>query len=133
MTKMRKQHVFVFGSNEAGIHGGGAAKFAYRQLDAQLGKGLGFGPLKTTYAIPTKDSRLLSLTIGKIKECVDKFIQEAKAHPHLSFKVTAIGCGLAGFKHSDIAPLFEEAPENCFFDTLWKEYLGESKNYWGSF
>ena len=60
------------------------------------------------------------------------FMQYAKDHPELKFQVTRIGCGLAGLKDSDIAPMFQDAPPNCRFDEAWKPYL-KDKEYWGTF
>lgn len=120
--------IFCFGSNEAGIHGAGAAK-------AALSKGAimhqGFGPAGLTFAIPTKDWRIQTLPIEAVEHYVDRFIEYA-LHQTSAFQVTAIGCGLAGFKHHQIAPLFKHAPPNCLFDELWAPYL-PGKRTWGSF
>lgn len=99
--------VFVFGSNLAGRHGRGAAKAAMDNFGAIYG--IGFGPQGQSYAIPTKDSWLDILPIEEIKAYVFVFIQYAKQNPEQIFKVTKIGCGLAGYGPDDIAPLFEKA------------------------
>lgn len=94
--------VFVFGSNLAGEHGGGAARMAYNKFGAVWGKGVGhYG---RTYAIPTMQGG-----VETIKPYVDDFILYAQNNPHLLFYVTRIGCGIAGFKDADIAPLFADA------------------------
>lgn len=126
-----KNMIFVFGSNEAGRHGGGAAKYAREKRGAVYGKGLGFQG--ETYALPTKDWQVETLPLDIINKYVDIFLHNAKQLKELKFQVTCIGCGLAGLKHEDIAPMFKDAPDNCYFDTLWKPYLGEDKKYWGSF
>jgi hypothetical protein len=65
-----------------------------------------------TYGIPTKDSSIRrTLTVSQIKPYVDRFIQFAKENPTLTFYVTEVGCGLAGMKHKQIAPLFIEAKD----------------------
>lgn len=122
--------IFVFGSNEAGVHGAGAAKYALEHRGAIYHQGL--GRQGQSYAIPTKDIRLHTLGLKRIREYVDAFLVYAKVHPRLSFQVTAIGCGLAGFHHSEIAPMFIGAPDNCYFDKAWKPWLDNVK-FWGTF
>ena len=127
MTK----EIMVFGSNEAGIHGAGAAKFAMRHFGAEYGKGIGH--VGRSYAIPTKDKRIRTLSIGMIAGYVNDFIKYAKQHPELTFQVTQIGCGLAGYEASEIAPLFKDAPSNCYFDMKWRPWLPETAKYWGTY
>lgn len=122
--------IFVFGSNEAGIHGAGAACHAHKNLGAIWGKPEGhYGD---TYAIPTKSATLRTLRRSVIEEYVETFKAYARAHPELTFEVTRIGCGLAGFKDRDIAPLFGDAPFNCQFDTAWLWMLPNHRS-WGTF
>ena len=102
--------IFVFGSNLAGIHGKGAAAFAARHHNAR--KGIGKGRTGSAYAIPTKDRLLHVLPLEEIEQYVDEFIDYAAHHPDLDFILTPIGCGLAGYKYEQIAPLFAEAPPN---------------------
>lgn len=104
--------IFVFGSNLAGIHGAGSALAAVEIHGAIYG--LGVGPQGDSYAIPTKDCSLRIMPLEIISKYVAQFIEYAKAMPHLDFKVVAIGCGLAGFKPKDIAPMFKGAPSNCW-------------------
>jgi len=125
-----KPVIFVFGSNEAGRHGAGAAKFALNHYGAQYGKGIGhYG---NSYALPTKSAGLRTLHIDEIEKYADSFIAYAKDHPEYNFKVTRIGCGLAGLQDQRVAPLFAKAPENCYFDNVWATWLPEHKN-WGTF
>lgn len=124
------KRVFVFGSNEAGVHGAGAAKHAYKELGARWG--FSYGRMGDTFAIPTKDDAIQTLPLDRIEMYVMGFIAFAKGHPKLHFKVTRIGCGLAGYKDSQIAPLFKDAPKNCSFDEKWMPFLGEERTYWGS-
>lgn len=100
ITFLNDNEVFVFGSNLDGMHGGGAARMAYEQFGAVWGEGVGhFGK---TYAIPT-----IHGGIEAIKPYVDQFIAYAAEHPELTFYVTRIGCGIAGFRDEEIAPLFK--------------------------
>lgn len=110
--------IFVFGSNLAGRHGAGAAKAAYDEHGAVYGNGV--GRQGSSYAIPTKDRQIKTLPLDKIKPHVDEFIEYAKKHPHLTFLVTRIGCGLAGYKDDDIAPMFKGAPDNCLLPEGWR-------------
>ena len=95
-----------------------------------------------SFAIPTKGvvfSDKMGAGVGKtlsipeIKVYVDAFLAYARAQKDMNFQVTQLGCGLAGLKAEDVAPLFEYAPENCYFDEAWKPILGPLKNYWGTF
>jgi hypothetical protein len=112
--------VFVFGSNLAGRHGKGAALYARYHHGAIYGQGTGLQG--SSDAIPTKDEHLRTLPLESIKTYVAEFIAFAKAHPEMTFQVTAIGCGLAGYQPSHIAPMFADAPANCL---LPPEFLRE--------
>lgn len=123
--------IFVFGSNEAGRHGKGAALVAKMYYGAINGQG--WGLQGQSFAIPTKDAKLKILTVHAIKGYVDKFIKFAKEHPTWTFKVTAVGTGLAGYSHDDIAPLFDDAPWNCVVPYAWRKMLERSdRQYWVS-
>ncbi len=104
ITHLQSNEVFVFGSNQAGHHGGGAARLAYERFGAVWGKGVGLHG--QTYAIPTMQG-----DVETIKPYVDDFIRFARKHSELVFYVTRIGCGIAGFSPHEIAPLFVEALE----------------------
>lgn len=120
--------IFVFGSNCVGVHGAGAAKYAYQKHGAQWGKS--YGLFGSSFAIPTKDRDIQTLPLGVISAFVQGFLAFAYCNPKMTFQVSAIGTGLAGYKHSDIAPLFEGAPLNCVFQIEWERYLGKDYNYW---
>lgn len=109
--------IFVFGSNLAGRHGRGAALCARRDYGAIYG--VGMGRTGEAYAIPTKDRNLRTLPLEDIKVHVDRFLDYARAHPELRFNITRIGCGLAGYKDHQIAPLFVNAPDNCDLPYPW--------------
>lgn len=113
--------IFVFGSNLAGRHGKGAAWHAMQHCGAIYGQGRGLQG--DSYAIPTKDEYLRTRTLQQIKEDVDVFLEFARSHPEMKFSVTRIGCGLAGYKNQQIAPMFRGYPNNCVFDIEWIPYL----------
>lgn len=107
IDKLEPNQIFVFGSNLSGRHGKGAAKQALT-WGAKWGQASGLQG--RTYGIPTKNSTITRpLSISEIEPYVFEFIQFAKANPSLEFLVTEIGCGLAGYKPKDIAPLFADA------------------------
>lgn len=102
IDRLAENEVFVFGSNLGGFHAGGAARAAAKLFGAVWGQGVGLQG--QSYAIPTMQGG-----VETIKPYVDEFIAFAKAHPELFFYVTRIGCGIAGFRDEDIAPLFKDA------------------------
>lgn len=102
ITELRPDEVFVFGSNLEGLHGGGAARVAFKNFGAVMGCGVGLRG--QSYAIPTMQGG-----VDTIAPYVDEFIAFAKDHPELFFYVTRIGCGIAGFRDREIAPLFMDA------------------------
>lgn len=104
ITDLKADEIFVFGSNLAGMHGAGAAYVAFQKFGAVMGCGVGLRG--QSYAIPTMQGG-----VETIKPYVDEFITFAKSRPDLFFYVTRIGCGIAGFRDKDIAPLFQAARE----------------------
>jgi hypothetical protein len=102
ITDLKSDEVFVFGSNLAGMHGGGAAYVAFKKFGAVMGCGVGLRG--QSYAIPTMQGG-----VETIKPYVDEFIAFASDHPEFFFYVTRIGCGIAGFRDKEIAPLFAKA------------------------
>ena len=102
ITSLGENEIFVFGSNLAGAHGGGAALLAYRKFGAIWGQGVGLQG--QSYGIPTMQGG-----VETIAPYVDEFIAFAKDHPELTFFVTKIGCGIAGFSAAQISPLFKNA------------------------
>lgn len=119
-TQPREDEVFVFGSNLAGVHGAGAAKQAVK-YGARQGHGIGLNG--RTYAIPTKDHNIETLPLDRIQPYIDRFIKLTAQYPQVKFFVTRVGCGLAGYKDSDIAPLFKGCGPNCSFPEQWGSYL----------
>ena len=102
ITELKPNEIFVFGSSLQGYHGGGAARLAMNQWGAVWGQGTGLQG--QTYAIPTMQGG-----IGTIRPYIDQFIKFAQNDPERTFLVTEIGCGIAGFRPADIAPLFKNA------------------------
>ncbi len=99
---LEENEIFVFGSNLAGRHGGGAARVANMKFGAEWGVGVGL--TGQSYAIPTMQGG-----VETIKPYVDEFIRFAQTNPEFKFLVTRIGCGIAGFRDEEIAPLFDKA------------------------
>lgn len=112
--------IFVFGSNLAGIHGAGAALYARKHHGAIYGQGI--GRQGNSYGIPTKDARIITLPLKDIKKYINQFITFAKHNHDMTFNVTRVGCGLAGYTDTDIAPMFKDAPSNCVLPSEWKYY-----------
>ena len=113
------RQIFVFGSNMAGIHGAGAALFARKHHGARLGQGIGLQG--NSYGIPTKDRNIRTLPLDAIQPHVTTFMEFAAEHPELIFNVTKIGCGLAGYTESQIAPMFKGASSNCNLPEGWRQ------------
>lgn len=120
----------VFGSNLAGRHGKGSALLAREQYGAIYGQGEGLQG--DSYAIPTKDGRpgtpalrepAATLPVEAIREAVNRFINFAKEHPDMDFHVVRLGCDLAAHTNEVIAPLFDDAPDNCSFPDPWSPYM----------
>lgn len=104
ITKLSEHEVFVFGSNAAGVHGAGAARTAWQKFGAVWGEG--HGHHGQSYAIDT-----MSGPVELAAEAA-RFCDYAKTRPDLSFLVTEVGCGIAGYSPDQVAPLFSEAPVN---------------------
>lgn len=111
--------IFVFGSNLAGVHGAGAAAAALN-FGAEWGNGVGLQG--RTYAIPTKDERIVTMPISEIRPYIEEFVQFTKDHLKMRFFVTRVGCGLAGHLDSEIAPLFVGSI-NCSFANEWRPWF----------
>lgn len=116
--------IFVFGSNLAGRHGRGAAREAHLHWGAIYGKGIGL--VGNSYAIPTKDESLRSLSLKQISRHIQVFLEFAQLHPELRFHLTRVACGLAGYTDAQIAPMFSGAPVNCHLPGEWITILRSS-------
>jgi hypothetical protein len=104
ITELKRNEVFVFGSNYSGRHGSGAARLARDEFGAVYGEGLGM--TGQCYAIATKNTSIRTISLRDIEWQVNIFMEYAEAHPELTFLVTQIGCGLAGYTPEQIAPMF---------------------------
>lgn len=113
--------VFVFDSNLAGRHGKGVALHALHCHGATYGEG--WGRQGHSYAIPTKDGSLKVLSLVDIQTHVDWFRSYALLHEHETFFLTCIGCGLAGYRDEDMAPLFHSMSSNVILPEEWLEHL----------
>ena len=114
-------HVFVFGSNLAGKHCGGAAFIAKGCYGAK--DGVGQGPHGNSYAIPTLGFKFEPLQSLHLFGFIDEFLKEAKRNPQTTYHLTPIGCGIAGYKISDIAPAFMYATKNVILPIEFKEWF----------
>lgn len=110
--------IYVFGSNESGIHGSGTARTAREEYGAVMGNG--WGLQGKCFAIPTKDWDINTLDLDDIYAYVQRFIAFANSRPKMTFYVTKIGCGLAGLKEEDIKPMFDNSPENVILPYGWE-------------
>lgn len=124
MTK----EIMVFGSNLSGIHGAGAARYALQHHGAIMGQGMGLQG--TSYALPTKGVNISFMKLEDIARHVMAFISFTKIRPDLTFRVTRVGCGLAGFKDEQIAPLFKEALplKNIRLPKGWRHLIQTGEN-----
>lgn len=104
ISSLKADEIFVFGSNLMGQHGAGAALIAYKNFGAIWGQGVGMQG--QCYGIPTMHGG-----VDAIKPYVDEFFNYASQHKEYTFLVTRIGCGIAGFIDSEMAPLFARAAD----------------------
>lgn len=104
ITKLEPNQIFVFGSNQAGRHGRGAAKTALNKFGARYGVGRGIEG--NSYALPTKDFEIQTLSLPEIEEEIRIYLETATWYPELQFFTTLIGCGLACYEPKDIGKLF---------------------------
>lgn len=123
--------IFVFGSNMAGRHGAGAALAALKFHGAIFGKGEGLAG--NSYALPTKGWHVEMLTFEEVLPGIERFKKFARDNPKLTFQLTRVGCGRAGFTDAEIAPTFDDAPTNVLMPEEWRPYLTRDFQYWGAF
>ena len=118
IAELGEGEIFVFGSNIQGMHGGGAAWVANQKFGAQWG--VGEGLTGRTYALPTMEGET------SMRRAVERFTACAKEHPELTFLVTAVGCGIAGYTPQQVAPMFRAAAalENVYLPMVFWDVLG---------
>ena len=117
IAQLGAKEVFVFGSNVQGMHGGGAAWYAHKNFGAEWG--VGEGLTGRTYALPTMEGK------ASLKRSVENFIACARQHQEMIFLVTAVGCGIAGYTPTEVAPLFKDAAalENVYLPQVFWDCL----------
>ncbi len=108
IANLDDNEIFVFGSNIQGMHGGGAAWYANRNFGAEWG--VGEGLTGRTYALPTMEGE------ASMQKAIENFTECARRHPELTFLVTAVGCGIAGYTPQEVAPYFSEASK---LENVW--------------
>jgi len=119
ITSLKPSEIFVFGSNLAGRHGAGAALLAVQRFGAK--RGVGEGPTGQSYALPTKDENIQTLPLREINCYVIEFLNYANRRPDLTFLVTKIGCGLAGYSVDEIATMFHKVPKNVILPVEFEQ------------
>lgn len=112
ITSLKDNEIFVFGSNLQGMHAGGAAKQALDQFGAIYGKGV--GRQGKCYAIPTMGS------FQEMHLYTLDFIEYALLRPDLTFLLTPLGTGIAGWSVDEVKPLFKNAPDNVILPEEFK-------------
>lgn len=117
ITHLEPNQIFVYGANEAYIHGAGAARLAMK-WGAKYGAADLVGQ---TYGIPTKDRQIYTLPLDKIQHHVHSFLAFAFTHPEYEFLVTKIGCGLANLSTKDIAPMFATVKTGAYNNIILPE------------
>lgn len=113
--------VFVFGSNLAGTHQGGAAKIAHQHFGAM--KGVGRGWSGQSFAIPTMNEHLQQMPLSQIQHYIEDFKIYTQNHPKIKYFITAIGCGVAGYKVEEIAPMFKGISHNVIFPASFRPFV----------
>jgi hypothetical protein len=120
ITELGRYQIFVFGSNLAGKHNGGGAKIAFEKFGAIYGQGV--GSQGQSYAIPTLGFNFEKIPLAEIRTYIDLFFNYAYNHPQYEFLVTKIGCGIAGYRISEIAPLFLNPFKNIILPEEFVKY-----------
>jgi hypothetical protein len=96
--------VFVFGSNLMGHHKGGAAKVAKDEFGAV--EGMCVGLIGESYAFPTLDKFLQQRSLLELLTTTIFFYSTVQANPSLTFYLTRVGCGIAGYDEEYMKKFF---------------------------
>ena len=115
ITELAPNEVFVFGSNAAGHHGGGAARVAWQSFGAEWGEGHGLHG--RSYAIDTMSG------MAAFADAAVTFVSFAGRHPELTFLLTPVGCGIAGYTVEEVAPMFASVPQNVVMPEAFAKVL----------
>lgn len=118
INKLKENEIFVFGSNLKGVHAGGAAHQGHE--DFRAGWGIGEGLTGQCYALPTLDENMQKFSHEEMLSIVSAFYRCARAHPELTFLLTKVGCGIAGYLESYMKSLFANAPANVIKPEDWR-------------
>lgn len=117
ITELQPNQIFIFGSNLAGNHAGGAARQAAEQFGAE--DGIGEGLTGSCYAYPTLDGNLRQRSWPDLQEARDRLYATARALPEKTFLLTKVGCGIAGYAEEDMKVLFRDTPDNILKPEGW--------------
>lgn len=118
ITELAENEIFVFGSNLAGRHGGGAAYQAWKQFGAEMG--VGEGLTGRCYAFPTLDASLGHRSRAELEASRDRLYRAVREHPEQRFLLTRVGCGIAGYPESQMQSLFADPPPNLILPGEWR-------------
>ena len=121
IKNLAEDTIFVFGSNMAGTHQGGAAKTALLHFGAT--KGVGRGWAGQSFAIPTMNEHLQQMPLSQIQHYIEDFKIYTKNHPKMKYFITAVGCGVAGYKVEEIAPMFKGISRNVIFPASFRAFV----------
>lgn len=128
ITRLKDNQIFVFGSNARGFHAGGAARQAVDSFGAIMGRAEGLQG--QSYGIVTLDEHMLRVPLWYIEEQLEELREFAINNPDKEFLVTAIGCGIAGFKVVEIATIIRDIgknagawPGNVIFPEEFEKYM----------
>ena len=118
INELKDKEIFVFGSNLAGNHAGGAARQAHEQFGAEMG--VGEGMTGQCYALPTLDKDFQRVSNTQLHMSRLRLYQTANTMPNHTFLLTKVGCGIAGFPESKMQKLFANAPKNIIKPEEWR-------------
>lgn len=117
ISELEPNQVFVFGSNLAGEHVGGAAKVAREKFGAEWG--VGEGMTGRCYAFPTLTEDLDQIPHWKLEKHIDNFFKTALDNPDKEFILTKVGCGIANYPEKYMKALFVDSPKNVIKPEGW--------------
>ena len=119
ITSLKPNQIFVFGSNLAGKHIGGAALQAKEQFGAE--EGVGEGLTGQAYAFPTLNEQFEQRSFGELYVSLNELYRVAKENPDKEFLLTKVGCGIAQFPEEQMKDLFSNAPANIIKPDDWND------------
>ena len=117
ITELRPGQIIVIGSNIRGEHLAGAARFAHENFGLRWGVGEGLSG--QTYALPTMEGP------AALRIAVFRFLTYAELSRDLTFLLTKVGCGIAGYREEDVAALFTFAPVNVLRPKGWPSFSAD--------